>query len=319
MQNNILQKKAWLSVLLSLLLAVFLAVGNASSTSAQAAGEEKEESLAFTQQATVMRVGQTKIFATNRENASWKSSNPKVAVVSSKGKVRAIGIGQTKILAMADGSKISISLEVKRTYTVGIDPGHQLRMNADVEPIGPGSSTTKTKVSAGTSGVSTKKPEYALTLEVSTKLAAELRDRGYKVVMSHDIADVDMGNVDRAEKLNKDCDAVLRIHADGAVSSAHGASALYPSRSNPYVGNISAACENLSRKVLDEYCAATGLTNRGLFLRDDLTGTNWSKVPVTLIEMGFMTNVFDDEFMASDEGQKRMVEGLANGVDKYFE
>ena len=31
--------------------------------------------------------------------------------------------------------------------------------------------------------------------------------------------------------------------------------------------------------------------------RDDLTGTNWSKIPVALIEMGFMTNKTEDKQM----------------------
>ena len=85
------------------------------------------------------------------------------------------------------------------------------------------------------------------------------------------------------------------------------------------MGYLSADSERLSKCILDYYCQATGIRNRGLVPRDDLTGTNWSTVPVTLIEMGFMTNVLDDEFMSSADGQKKMVQGMANGVDAYFE
>ena len=70
--------------------------------------------------------------------------------------------------------------------------------------------------------------------------------------------------------------------------------------------------------MLSSYCAKTGLRNRGVFYRDDLTGTNWSTVPTTLMEMGFMTNAADDRFMASASGQKKMVTGLADGIDAYF-
>ncbi|MBQ9633356.1 MAG: N-acetylmuramoyl-L-alanine amidase [Lachnospiraceae bacterium] len=311
-----LKRKCMKGLLVMLLL---LAAGVFLGTTISFASEgEAAKPMIFTQQVTVMRVGERADFKTNRTKVKWKSSNPKVLLMSSKGRARALRSGVARITAISDHQRISMYVSVKKGYTIGIDPGHQSAVDLDEEPIGPGSTTTKTKMSAGTRGVSTGKPEYQLNLEIGLALRDELLERGYKVVMTHSTADVIIGNVDRALKMNQKCDAVIRIHADGAASSAHGASALYPSSSNPYVGSISAACERLSRCVLDSYCEQTGITNRGIVVRDDLTGTNWSEVPVTLIEMGFMTNVFDDSFMSSPEGQVKMVEGLANGVDVYF-
>lgn len=60
------------------------------------------------------------------------------------------------------------------------------------------------------------------------------------------------------------------------------------------------------------------LKKRGLSKRDDLTGTNWSKIPVALIEMGFMTNKTEDKQMQNKQMQKKMVDGIANGIDQYF-
>ena len=70
--------------------------------------------------------------------------------------------------------------------------------------------------------------------------------------------------------------------------------------------------------MLDAYCRETGLKKRGISYRDDLTGTNWSKVPTTLIELGFMTDAAEDRYMSSAAGQKEMVKGMADGIDAYF-
>ena len=44
---------------------------------------------------------------------------------------------------------------------------------------------------------------------------------------------------------------------------------------------------------------AGGFKVNGIFERDDLTGFNWSKVPVVLVEMGFMSNYNEDEMMSN--------------------
>ena len=53
-------------------------------------------------------------------------------------------------------------------------------------------------------------------------------------------------------------------------------------------------------------------------ITDTMTGINWSTIPVTIIEMGFMSNQSDDTTMADSSFQDRMAEGIANGIDAYF-
>ena len=206
-----------------------------------------------------------------------------------------------------------------RQITVAIDAGHQKKGDTRKEPIGPGSRRKKAKAASGTQGAATKVPESKLTLSVAKRLEQELKKRGYKVYMVRRKQNVNISNKKRALLVNKSgADICIRLHADAAGKRVSGASALYPTKNNPYVKKLSKRSRKLTGDVLKKYCKATGIRNRGLSGRNDLTGTNWSKVPVTLIEMGFMTNKKEDKKMQKSSFQKKMAKGIADGVDSYF-
>ena len=203
---------------------------------------------------------------------------------------------------------------------VCIDPGHQAGADSSLEPNGPGSSIMKARVTGGTSGVTTGVSEYQLTLTIGELLKTKLQERGYTVYMTRESADVNMSNMERAQYATSvGANITIRLHADGSTnSSVNGASALCPGASNPYIANLSADSSKLSSCILNAYCQATGMNQRGVMANDTMTGINWSTNPVTILEMGFMTNSTDDINMESAEYQGNMVNGIANGVDAYF-
>ncbi len=216
------------------------------------------------------------------------------------------------------------SEEAKKTEAYGhivvIDPGHQLKGDSTKEPNGPGSSTMKARVTGGTRGTTTGVSEYELTLDIGLQLRDELESRGYTVYMTREVHEVNISNKERAEFATaKNADIVVRIHANGSeASSTNGALALAPSSSNPYVSNLASSSQSLSKAVLNAYCEATGMKNLGVQANDTMTGINWCTMPVTIIEMGFMTNPSDDTNMQDSGYQAKMVQGMANGIDNYF-
>lgn len=204
--------------------------------------------------------------------------------------------------------------------TVVIDAGHQEKGNSEDEPIGPGATETKDKVAQGTTGVATGIPEYKLTLDVAIILREELEARGYNVIMIRESHDVNISNAKRAEIANNsNADAFIRIHANGDDNQdVSGILTICPTKNNTYCSNIYSSSRKLSDCVVTEMVKAAGANNKGVLETDDMSGINWCKVPVTIVEMGFMSNPEEDKLMASDEYRAKLVKGMAEGIDKYF-
>ena len=215
------------------------------------------------------------------------------------------------------------STEVKNGWKVAIDPGHQGSWvdMSELEPSAPGSSEMKAKATTGTTGKFSGLNEYELNLQVSLLLRDELEDRGYEVVMTREDHDTAISNKERAElAAAKGADILVRIHANGSEdTSVNGALAMVPSQSNPYVGYMYEECYMLGEDILNAYCENTGLANDGVQYYDNMSGINWSTIPVTILEMGFMSNQNDDLLMADKTFQPVMAEGIADGIDVYFE
>ena len=224
-------------------------------------------------------------------------------------------------------SALALELEKGGSYYPGsdnvvvIDPGHQSKGMSEKEPNGPGSDVLKAKVASGTQGVATGIEEYKLNLAVSLLLRDELIERGYTVVMIRESNDARISNAERAVMANDyGADAFIRVHANGSDNpDARGAIAIFQTSSNPWCGDLYAQSRLLSETVLKHYCERSGIENDGNWETDTMTGINWTRVPSTIIELGYMSNAEEDKLMATEEFHAAAALGIAQGIDAFFD
>ena len=201
---------------------------------------------------------------------------------------------------------------------VVIDAGHQGHGNSGLEPIGPGSSTKKPKVTSGTSGVVTHKDESLVNLQVAKRLQAQLQKRGVKVIMIRTSQNVNIPNSTRAKVANAaHADLIIHLHCDSAGASTKGLLVMVPAK-NKWTGPILSASTRAGKDIQAAALATTGAHNRGISKRSDLVGFNWSKVPSVFVEMGLMSNPAEDRKLSTAAYQDKLAVGMANGIRSYL-
>lgn len=206
----------------------------------------------------------------------------------------------------------------KENFIVCIDPGHQAKGDPKGEPIAPGSGSRKARVASGTAGVGTKKPEYAVNMEAGLILKSLLEQKGYKVVMTRETNEVNISNVERAQVANAaKADMTIRLHCDSIGNSGKsGAVLIVPSKTGKYTAGIYPAsfkyAECLKKSLQD-----SGVKVNGIFERSDMTGFNWSQVPVVIFEMGFMSNWNEDRMLCDPNYQTKLMQAVVAAIDAY--
>lgn len=198
---------------------------------------------------------------------------------------------------------------------VVIDPGHSSNGNKGTEKQSPDSDVMKIKDPGGAQGISTNVPEYVVNMKVALKLKNLLEQNNITVVMTKTKDSESPGNIERAEIGNSiSADLCIRIHCDSSESkNIKGASMLIPAPIG-YAKGISEISKKYGQIILNDLVVAAGMNNKGVVERNDLTGFNWSKVPVVLIEMGFMSNQDEDKLLNDDNYQNKLAKGLCNGI-----
>ncbi|MCR5544738.1 MAG: N-acetylmuramoyl-L-alanine amidase [Eubacterium sp.] len=227
----------------------------------------------------------------------------------------------------------------KETHIVYIDPAKQITEDMTLEPVSPetdnpeGESEVvatatsapragmKAKMSASAAGTVTGNFEYDITMTVANYLNAELVKRGYTVYLSRTTNNVNISNAKRAQMANA-CDAEVYIKLETPAArdpSASGILGFIATSTNPHSGTMYQKNYELCYDLLRETCEETGGKRMGIYETDDLTALNYCDCPATVLNMGFLSNELDDQALGTEEYQKKLAVGIADGIDLYFE
>jgi N-acetylmuramoyl-L-alanine amidase len=177
--------------------------------------------------------------------------------------------------------------------------------------------------------------ETRVAWEVALKLKAALEARGYEVVLTKSREDELVRNRDRAEAANRAGAALMvRLHCDASV--ANGFAVYHPDRAGrardgtvgPSPGVVEASrraaaavhagmAEGLRGVLRDNGVRTDYQTKVGREQGGALTGSIFSAVPVVTVEMVVLSDERDAEFIKAEEGQRRMAEAIADGVNRF--
>ncbi|MBP3914634.1 MULTISPECIES: N-acetylmuramoyl-L-alanine amidase CwlD [unclassified Clostridium] len=169
--------------------------------------------------------------------------------------------------------------------------------------------------------------EKDINLQISLKLRDNLEEKGYKVYMTRDedeglyqkgntIKEKKREDLNRRVEMKKEtnCDIFVSIHQNMfPQSKCYGAQVWYASNENSY--NLATIVqESIKESVKDNNKrVAKPAAEAYLILRDKYEGAS------ILVECGFLSNPDEESRLKSDEHQNLIVEGISNGIDKYFD
>ncbi len=206
--------------------------------------------------------------------------------------------------------------------TVAINPGYEIMYDDN---------TTEPSFFVGKY---TELPEYELNLQVAKKLKAELEERGYQVILTRDSNDSSkiQSKEKRIEQAIEDgADILISLHAETKefYDAIYGEDTKYYHAKTWSSGDEEDEFYEKSRKlaayILAGYCIKTGLEfgEEGIWWRftdgsDPLEFKN-DRIPSMALIMGGMDDKYCDEYMADENNQEIMAEGITDGIDVYFE
>lgn len=159
--------------------------------------------------------------------------------------------------------------------------------------------------------------EQDITYEVGVRLANLLNSNpNFEARLSRNTPTEQLGT-STATSLATRVNAANSWGADNFISIHCNASDITTaSGSEAYVYRANSAGYNLGSQILVGLHNATGLANRGVFVRPGLYVLRNTNMPAVLVEIGYITNPHDANLMSTDP--QSFARGIYNGILSYY-
>lgn len=182
--------------------------------------------------------------------------------------------------------------------TIVLDPGHGGKDPGAISPNGV--------------------KEKDVNLILGLKAQAQLEALGYDVIMTR-TTDTFVDLYERANIANRNkADIFISIHHNSTLNNGiNGLEILYCPR-----GMGTAKEEDqypLAEAISKGILSSTKGADRGIIQRPGLVVIRESNMPAVLIEVGYLSNSFDEANIINDAYQNKVVEGIIKGIQNYFE
>ncbi len=211
--------------------------------------------------------------------------------------------------------------EPSKKLIVAIDPGQQKSQDRNLEPIGPGASTTVEKMSYGATSINTKEREYLWTMRMAELIRAELEARDYEVVLVREADQDNISNSERAQIANEaKADVFIGIQLDASSNtSIKGMYTQYASASNPYVPMDSIdGSKVLGEMIHKSLISKTNAEDKGTRPTDRLAEINWAKMPTVILTLGYASNKEEDGLLQTAEYQQTITACICDSIDAFL-
>ena len=157
--------------------------------------------------------------------------------------------------------------------------------------------------------------EKDLNLQIALKLKSALEEEGYEVMMTRS-DDTYLTLTERAEFDNEvEADLFISIHQNSYIddSTVSGIEVYYNESTKTESDEV------LAQFIQTELVETTGARDRGIRAYDELVVTRKTEMPACLVELGYMTNKSELSLLQSDAYQYKLVTGMVNGINQFFE
>lgn len=206
------------------------------------------------------------------------------------------------VLSRSSSDEIDLSLardpNAVNDYTIVLDPGHGGKDPGAVSPNG-----TR---------------EKDVNLSIGLKARDKLEALKYDVIMTR-TDDTFVNLYERAEIANRNkADIFVSIHHNSTLNSGvNGLEILYCPRGQGAnkVDDQYPLAESISKGILQ----TTKGADRGIIQRPGLVVIRETNMAAVLVEVGYLSNAYDEANIVNDAYQNKVVEGIILGIQNYFE